>query len=242
MTILRHLIRRRNWCNIDSMLPENDASKIVDSESTAELYQIADELRAIANQGLIYGENAYDRERYQHILAASARLIAAIEKRPPEKLVAQFCDNLFHVSPLAGVECVVLREGRILLIRRRDDGLWALPGGLVEVGETLVQAAERELLEEANVRGRVVQFLGLFDSRLWQTRTKAQLYTAIFKIATADIPAPAPETLGARFFAADNLPDLSQGHHLRVPMMFRLLRGEIPIPYFDGIEESDHAG
>ncbi len=212
------------------------------STSAAELYQIADELRAIANQGLIYGETAYDRERYQRILAVSARLIAMIEKRPPEELLTQFHDNLFHTSPLAGVESVVLRDDRILLIRRRDDGLWALPGGLVEVGETLVEAAQRELWEEANVRGRVVQFLGLFDSRLWQTRTKAQLYTAIFQIVTADLPAPGPETLDAQFFAGDHLPDLSQGHHLRVPMIFRLLRGEISIPYFDGIEENDHAG
>ena len=44
-----------------------------------ELYQIADELRAIANLGLNFCENGYDRERYEHILQASARLLAAVE-------------------------------------------------------------------------------------------------------------------------------------------------------------------
>jgi 8-oxo-dGTP diphosphatase len=56
------------------------------------------------------------------------------------------------VSPLAGAEVAVVRDDQILLIRREDDGVWALPGGLVEVGETLAQAAQRELWKETSVR------------------------------------------------------------------------------------------
>jgi ADP-ribose pyrophosphatase YjhB (NUDIX family) len=206
--------------------------------STAELYQIADELRAIASLGLNFVTNRYEVENYRRVLALSARLIAALEQRSPAEIVRQFQDNLQHVSPLAGAEAAVVREGRLLLIRRGDDGLWALPGGLVEVGETLAEAARRELQEEAGLCGRVSQLLGIFDSRLWHSQTKAQLYHAIFLVeASNSVPAAGPEALDVAFFSEGELPGLSPGHHLRVPFVFRLLRGEVPGPYFDPVEK-----
>ena len=54
-------------------------------------------------------------------------------------------------QPLVGVGGVVVREGRVLLVQRAREplkGLWSLPGGLVEVGETLEEALARELREE----------------------------------------------------------------------------------------------
>jgi ADP-ribose pyrophosphatase YjhB (NUDIX family) len=201
--------------------------------SPEDLYQIADELRAVAALGLQFSDNEYHRERYARVMHASARLIAGIENRSADEICAQFRDNLLHISPLAGAEAVVVRDGKLLLIRRRDDGLWALPGGLVEIGETLAQAAEHELWEEANVRGRATQLLGIFDSRVWQMRTKAQLYGAVFRVESEDIPAPGSEALDARFFAENELPELSQGHHTRVPFVFKLLRGEVALPFFD---------
>jgi 8-oxo-dGTP pyrophosphatase MutT (NUDIX family) len=203
--------------------------------SLEEFYQIADELRAVAALGLQFTANEYDLERYARVMKASARLIAAMENRSSDEIYSQFHDNLMHISPLAGVEAAVFRDGKLLLIQRRDDGLWAMPGGLVEVGETLAQAVERELWEEANVRGRATQLLGIFDSRVWKTCTKAQLYGAIFRVESDDAPAPGSEALDARFFAENDLPELSQGHHLRVPFVFKLQRGEMAVPYFDGV-------
>ena len=46
-----------------------------------------------------------------------------------------------------------------MLIRRHDDGLWAIPGGLVDVGESWAQAAERELWEETRIPRRVISSL-----------------------------------------------------------------------------------
>jgi hypothetical protein len=83
--------------------------------STEELYQIADKLRAVACLGRRFAENHYDVERYEQVLAASARLIAVLEQRSPDEVLAQFQDNLLHVSPLAGAEAAVCRNGQILL-------------------------------------------------------------------------------------------------------------------------------
>lgn len=202
--------------------------------STEEMYCIADELRAIACAGLHFAENRYDREYYERVLSASARLIAAIENRSSERVLTAYRDNLLHVSPLAGAEAVVVRNGEILLIRRQDDGLWALPGGFTEVGETLAESACRELAEEAGIDARATRLLGIFDSRLWRSQTSAQLYHVVFQVeADSDSPTPGPEALDAAFFGEDDLPPLSPGHHLRVPFVFKQLRGEAPVPYFD---------
>jgi ADP-ribose pyrophosphatase YjhB (NUDIX family) len=151
-------------------------------------------------------------------------------------------DNLAHISPILCVESVVIREGKILLIQRRDDRLWAIPGGAVEVGESLSQAAERELREEAGVNGRAMRLLGVYDSRVWPARTRMQLCIVQFLVETDEIPAvqsinenetsPFLETLDVGFFDEHHLPELSIGHDLRVPMAFKMNREE-GRTYFD---------
>jgi ADP-ribose pyrophosphatase YjhB (NUDIX family) len=198
-----------------------------------ELYQIADELRAISHLGLRYSANDFDRDRYQRVQDASARLIATLEGMAATEVLERFQENLDHVSPLAGAEAIVVREGRILLIQRADSGQWAMPGGLVEIGETLASAAARELREETGVRGRIVCLLAVFDSLRWQMRTKVQLYASVFLVESNDVPITTAEAGAVGFFGPDDLPSLDSSHALRVPVIFQLLRGERPIPYFD---------
>lgn len=71
--------------------------------------------------------------------------------------------RLYTARPLLAVSVAVFREGHVLLAERAREpgrGLFALPGGLVEPGESLAEAARRELEEEVGVRARV---LGLAD-------------------------------------------------------------------------------
>jgi ADP-ribose pyrophosphatase YjhB (NUDIX family) len=199
------------------------------------LFQTADELRAVATLGLMYAENEYDLARYRQVLETALRLYAALDGRPFEEVQQEYTlDNWRHVSPAAGAEALVVRGGQLLLIRRSDNGLWAVPGGLVEVGESLALAAQRELLEETGVRARIVRLLGIFDSRIWHSRTRAHLYHAIFLAEAADpSPVTSSEASEVGFFDEQHLPPLSPGHDLRVPLLFKLLRGELPVPYFD---------
>jgi ADP-ribose pyrophosphatase YjhB (NUDIX family) len=204
------------------------------------LYHLADELRGIANLGLIYAQNDHDRERYTRVLAASARLAAGAGA--PEgadagsgaaAVLEVFRQNLAHVSPAAGAEAVVVRAGRILLHRRADNGLWAMCGGLAEIGETLAEAAARELFEESRVRGRITRLLGLFDSLRWDMRTRVHMYAAVFEAESEDEPAPTPEATEFGFFGPDDLPALSPSQRRRVPLVLQIVRGERAGPYVD---------
>ena len=85
-----------------------------------------------------------------------------------------------------------------------------------------------------NVKGRATRLLALVDSRLWRSRSKTHFYHPVFLVELeGQEPSPGPETTGVGFFAEDDLPPLSPGHDMAVPLVFKLLRGEVPSPYFD---------
>jgi 8-oxo-dGTP diphosphatase len=68
--------------------------------------------------------------------------------------------------PLVGVGGVVIENGRALLIRRASEplrGEWSIPGGMLELGETLEEGVARELLEETGLQVRVLDLIELFD-------------------------------------------------------------------------------
>jgi 8-oxo-dGTP diphosphatase len=72
--------------------------------------------------------------------------------------------------PLLGVGGVVIHEGRALIVRRASEplkGEWSIPGGLVELGEKLVDAVKREVLEETGLVVEAGEVLELFDS-IWK--------------------------------------------------------------------------
>lgn len=67
---------------------------------------------------------------------------------------------------MVGVGGVVIHQGRALLIRRGSEplkGEWSIPGGMLEIGETLVKGVERELLEETGLTVRVIELIEIFE-------------------------------------------------------------------------------
>ena len=74
--------------------------------------------------------------------------------------------TVYPQMPLVAVGAVVIHNGKVLLVRRGhppSEGLWAIPGGSVELGETLQQAAEREILEETGIRIKAKEPVLTFD-------------------------------------------------------------------------------
>ncbi len=94
--------------------------------------------------------------------------------------------RIYPDQPLMGVSVALWRDNKILLAERASEpaGLWALPGGLVDVGETLMQAASRELQEETALVAKNLQFARYNEviRRDEQNRIKAHFVLAVFVV------------------------------------------------------------
>ena len=132
----------------------------------------------------------------------------------PEQLLALFGQEAGHATPKVDVRGVSFLEGRILLARGVDDGLWTLPGGWAEVGETPRAAVEKEMLEEAGASVRAAKVIGIYNRDVrHRPRFPFHGYSVHFLCELVD-PALAPpdgvETDAVAFFAEDELPELSR--------------------------------
>lgn len=97
---------------------------------------------------------------------------------------------------MVGVGGVVIRDGRALLIRRGSDplrGEWSIPGGMLEVGETLIEGVARELLEETGLQVKVLDLIEVFE-RIF-TGEEAPPVPILAETAPPSIPAPTTPTI-----------------------------------------------
>jgi ADP-ribose pyrophosphatase YjhB (NUDIX family) len=106
---------------------------------------------------------------------------------------------------------VVFRDGAILLVKERQDGLWALPGGWADVNESPSEAVVREVFEESGYQTRAIKLLALYDRR--KHAHPPHLYH-IYKLffcceLLGGTPAPSLETEAVGFFQEHALPELS---------------------------------
>ncbi|HEY93365.1 MAG TPA: NUDIX domain-containing protein [Dehalococcoidia bacterium] len=198
-----------------------------------ELRIISKDLENITDAGRNDYLNPYVERHYQTTLELYSEINSILENKPLI-LSTDFKDVSDFTTPLIGAEAAVFRNGRLLLVQRHDDRLWAVPGGANDVGSTLTETALRELEEETGLRGKVIRLLGIFDSRLWGSKLKKQIYHVIFEVESEEEePEKTIEAHDYGFFGKDELPHLSPGHDLRVPFLFELLHDESRIPYYD---------
>ena len=81
--------------------------------------------------------------------------------------------------PIVGVGAVIVDEGRVVLIKRKYEplrGHWSLPGGMVEIGETLESALSREMLEETGLRVDVGPVIEVFDRIMHDERKRVRYH------------------------------------------------------------------
>lgn len=203
----------------------------LDDAARQELYLIADELHGAGTMAEHFATGVHERERGGQMMALADRMRALADRgtgSPPAAPPGRFdTEGLRRVSPAVGVEAVVFdADERVLLARRRDDRTWCLPGGVCEVGQSPPEAALRELWEEAGVRGEVTRLLGLFDGRLWGSRSTSHILNLVY-LVRGDDPRPSPgvEMLETAFFAVNALPvPLHPGHDHRIPYALELAR------------------
>jgi len=172
----------------------------------------ARELQALAQTGLTYASGEYDIQRYQRIQAIAAEVVAAHTLLPLQEVIEDFRLQPGYATPKVDVRGAVLRAGRILLVQERSDGGWTMPGGWGDVGESPAAMVRREVWEESGFEVRVDKLVAAYDAnRVPGARMEFfHAYKLIFLCSlTGGEARPSNETSAVDFFAADQLPPLS---------------------------------
>ncbi|HEY2576908.1 MAG TPA: NUDIX hydrolase N-terminal domain-containing protein [Streptosporangiaceae bacterium] len=187
------------------------------ADSTAdEVRRIAIKLAALGQSGLTFGEDDYDLDRYRQVAQLAAQLLAALSDRPSGELAIELGRDSGYATPKIDVRGVIFDEQeRVLLMREKIDGLWSLPGGWADAGDSPSAAVTREILEESGYHSSVIKLIACWDRDLQGHLPKLPVHVyKLFFLCRRDgavQPPAALETLDVGWFAIGELPPLSLG-------------------------------
>lgn len=195
-------------------------------------------IQALAEIGLEFSMNSFDRERYEELRKISLQMLERMSDVPIEKIVPVITEEDGYKTPKTDVRAVVFNEeGKILLVQEKADNRWSMPGGWSDISYSPKEVAEKECMEEAGLAVKAIRLLAVMDKQK-QHMPPAFEYT--YKILLLcekqgnDI-SPGSETDDVGWFAESELPELSTPRNNRkiIQMMFEFFRGERSEPYFD---------
>jgi ADP-ribose pyrophosphatase YjhB (NUDIX family) len=176
----------------------------------------ARKVQAIAQNGLAFTRDPFDRERYTQLQDLVAGLLSHELEIPLDTARSLWSGEVGYATPKVDVRGAVFDADRVLLVRERADGRWTLPGGWVDVNDAPSAAVEREIYEESGYRARAVKLAALFDkNRHPHPPGVHHIYKLLFLCElTGGAPAISNETDAVEFFAVHALPELSRGRTL----------------------------
>ena len=173
--------------------------------------QWAKRLQSIAQDGLTYTRDHYDVERYEQLREVAAEVLAAHSTGDLEEARGLLGLQTGPATPKVDVRAAVFEEDAILLVKETEDGLWSLPGGWADVGESASEAAVRETYEESGYRIRPVKLISAYDrDRHDHPPIPYHVYKLNFLCEIEEEASTVRlDSAGAAFFREDELPELS---------------------------------
>ena len=178
--------------------------------------RIAIKLSALAQDGLTYGADAYDLDRYRQMRGMATELLAALSGRPADELAIELGRDSGYATPKVDVRGAIFDdEQRVLLMQEKTDGRWSLPGGWADPGDSPSSAVTREILEETGYHAAAVKLIACWDREVQQNPPPLPVHVyKLFFLCRPDGTRQSPaalETLDVGWFAMDELPPLSLG-------------------------------
>jgi ADP-ribose pyrophosphatase YjhB (NUDIX family) len=184
-------------------------------DAAASILQWARKVQAIAQNGLAFTQDPYDRERFEQLQQLVTTMLTSQLTITPEQVQGLWLGDDGYATPKIDVRGAVFDQDKVLLVRERSDGKWTLPGGWVDVGDGPAFAVEREIREESGYLAKAVKLAALFDKNNpahGHPPSILHIYKLFFLCElTGGAPATSTETDGVEFFPVGSLPPLSTG-------------------------------
>ena len=174
------------------------------------------ELQSLAQAGLAYSHDPYDRERFTRIREISAEMMSALSDIPVETVRGLFCNETGYQTPKLDTRAAIFEDGKILLVQE-NDGRWSLPGGWCDVNVSVGENAVKEVKEESGLEVIPVGIIAVQDRNKHNFPPYAYGVCKIFvrcKVVGGAFEENS-ETIGFRYFVRDELPELAEEKNTR---------------------------
>lgn len=194
------------------------------------------ELQSLAQAGLTYTKDVYDKERYERIREISAEMMSYKTDIPLDKVKDLFCNESGYQTPKLDTRAAIFKNGKILLAQEKN-GKWSLPGGWVDVNVSVKENTIKEVKEETGLQVSADRIIAIQDRNKHNSPVYAYGVCKIFVLCSVlggnfkdNI-----ETIGIDYFDEKNLPELSVEKNTedQVRMCFRAYEANAWTPVFD---------
>jgi ADP-ribose pyrophosphatase YjhB (NUDIX family) len=178
--------------------------------------RIGIKLSALAQDGLTYGADEYDLDRYRQMSRLAVELFSVLSGQPAAELAIELGRDSGYATPKIDVRGAIFDDDeRVLLMREKIDGRWSLPGGWADPGDAPSGAVTREILEETGYHSSAVKLIACWDREVQGNPPPLPVHVyKLFFLCRRDgavQPPAALETLEVGWFGLGALPPLSLG-------------------------------
>lgn len=185
------------------------------------------ELQALGQAGLAYSKDRFDRERFERIRDIAAEMMSLKTGISKDHVKDLFCSETGYQTPKLDTRAAIFEQHKILLVQERS-GTWSLPGGWVDVDQSVRSNTVKEVREEAGLDVAALRVIAVQDRNAHNYPVYAYGVCKIF-VQCAIIGGRFREnceTIASRFFGLDELPPLSEEKNTaeQIRMCFRAYR------------------
>ena len=194
------------------------------------------EIQSLAQNGLAYSENIYDIERYERLRDIAAEMLSYKTAIPLDKIKRLFCNEEGYQTPKVDTRAAVFQQDKILLVQE-NDGRWSLPGGWVDVLETIESNTIKEAKEEAGVDVEPRFIIAIHDQS--KRNYPLFIYRVLKTFVLCDLRGGEfrqnSETIQSAYFSLDELPPLAEekNNKTQIELCFNAYNSEHWVTHFD---------
>ncbi|WP_297818640.1 NUDIX hydrolase [uncultured Lactobacillus sp.] len=173
------------------------------------------EIQSIAQAGLHYGHDIFDKERYQRLREIAGEMMQADTGLPKQTIKTLFLGDEGYQTPKLDTRAAIFKDNKILMVKEHMSQDWSLPGGWNEYNLSPVENCIKEAYEESGRRVKPVLLIALQDrNKHNQPKIATKIIKAFFlcKELGGNFQVN-DETDDCRYFGLDNLPKLSIGRN-----------------------------
>lgn len=194
------------------------------------------ELQFIAQAGLTYSKDVFDRERFQRIRDIASEVMVQRTGQTAQKVEDVFCNETGFQTPKLDTRAAIFQDDKILLVQEKS-GTWSLPGGWVDVNQSVAKNTVKEVKEEAGLDVVPIRVIALHDRNQHNVPVYAYGICKVFILCEIidGYFEENIETNASEYFSLEDLPNLALEKNTpeQIQMCFNAYHNPQWMPIFD---------